>query len=187
MLSCHTDRALPGWADWSPAITDMECWYSHGQFLPLQRSSFTPPPFSHFWPQPGARPPPTMTPLYPGEDKSWAWCSELTEKSTRLLFTPARSRESPAPDFSGFLQHKQLHAGRGEAETDLCVVVLSPFITLLASSRGTCLDLFLPKTEEGSLLLLLTLSIFMVSACIEWAALLQWTEGSCSLAPSLPS
>lgn len=84
MLSCHTDRALAGWADWSPAITDMEYWYSHGQFLPLQRSSF-PPLFPRSQPQPGAQPPPTVMPLPPGEDKSWAWCSELAVKYTRLL------------------------------------------------------------------------------------------------------
>lgn len=66
----------------------------------------------------------------------------------------------------------------GETEEDLCVEGLLPLITFPglraeSSLEVPCEFLSTTDTEEGSLLLLLTLSIFMVSACIEAAVLLQ--------------
>lgn len=77
------------------------------------------------------------------------------------------SPESPVPDFSGFFYSTNscMPAG-GEAEKDL---VCGGFLASrhFAGLEVRCEFLSATDTEEGSLLLLLTLSIFMVSACVE--------------------
>lgn len=125
-----------GWADWSPAITDMEYWYIlPGSSFHSKEAPFL--PSSHV-PDPSLVPSqPRPTPLHPGEDKSWAWCSEpAVVKSTRLLSLQLALRRVLLQTSQGFYSTNNCMRGRGEAEKDLCVVVLSPFITLLASSRA---------------------------------------------------
>lgn len=148
VLSCHTDTAPPGWADWSLAITDMEYWYSHWQFLPLQRGSF-PLLFCLSWPQRGAQPPWPATPEPGG---GWVLGVMLWDSGEihQAAFAPARSRESPDPDFSGFVQHRQLHAGpRGGWKGLVCggFIAFHHFAGLIPSRAWSLtVDFFLPKT-----------------------------------------
>lgn len=135
LLPCHTDTAP--WLGWLVAGNN---WCRILIFSPGSSFHSKEAPLLAFRPQPAAQPPrPPLPPLQPGADESWAWCSEAAEIH-QAPFTPAHSRESPAPDFSGFFTAQTTACGPEGRLKRTCVVVLSPFITLLASSAA-CLEL----------------------------------------------
>lgn len=115
-----------GWADWSPAITDMEYWYIlpgssfHSKEAPFLPSSHVrDPSLVPSQPRPGR--PCTRGRTSPGRDalsrrrrRNPPGCFSLQLALRRVLLQTSQ----------GFYSTNNCMRGTGEAEKDLCVVVL---------------------------------------------------------------